>query len=89
MSPDDHMPVRPDWTCMVCGHLWPCVDRRTALLAEHGSDRLSLLMYLASCLDDALTDLPRPSEAGDLDLYARFLGWARSAQSISVTRLVA
>jgi hypothetical protein len=74
---------------MVCGHLWPCVDRRAALLAEHGSDRLSLLMYLASCLDDALTDLPRPSEAGDLDLYARFLGWAQSARSTSVTRLVA
>jgi hypothetical protein len=74
---------------MVCGHLWPCADRRTALLAEHGSDRLSLFMYLASCLDDALTDLPRPLEAGDLDLYARFLDWARSAQSTSVTRLVA
>jgi hypothetical protein len=89
MSPDDHMPVRPDWTCMVCGCLWPCIDRRMALLAEHGSDRLSLLLYLASCLDDAVADLPRPLDGGDLDLYPRFLGWARSAQSTSVTRLAA
>jgi hypothetical protein len=74
---------------MVCGYLWPCVDRRTALLAEHRNDRLSLLMYLASCLDDALTDLPPLSEVGDLDLCPRFLGWAQSARSTSVTRLAA
>ena len=89
MSPHDHMPIRPDWTCKVCGHLWPCADRRGALLAEHGTDRLSLLIYLSACLYDAIDDLTGVPDAGDMDLYTRFLGWAQSGQSTSVTQLAA
>jgi predicted metal-binding protein len=69
-----HFPVRPQWSCAGCGGRWPCETRRTQLAAEFSGARVSLALYLASCMVEAAYDLPHHSAGA---LYARFLGWAR------------
>ncbi|MFV2018362.1 hypothetical protein [Micromonospora sp. LOL_023] len=69
-----HRPVRPSWICAGCGLSWPCETRRRELLAEYAGARVSLSVYLATCLLDAMADLPQ-DRCGDV--YWRFMGWWR------------
>lgn len=74
----EHLPMRPLWLCRRCGQPWPCGRARLALLAEYRQSRLSLLLYLAGLMYEAIDDLHRlyPSTSGDVrDLFDRFLGW--------------
>ncbi|MEU8311678.1 hypothetical protein ACFYPF_03400 [Micromonospora sp. NPDC005223] len=73
-----HLPMRPLWLCRVCAAPWPCATARMLLRHEYRQDRVSLSVYMSSCLFDATGDLlalnpnpgPQPGE-----LFDRFLAW--------------
>lgn len=70
--------MRPLWLCRRCGRPWPCGAAKLALLAEYREVPVSLFLYLAGCLHDAIDDLHRlnPSVTGGAaDMFERFLGW--------------
>lgn len=75
-----HLPLRPLWLCRVCAAPWPCATARLTLLREYADARVTLLIYLATLLHEAVDDLyalnpddgPTPEQ-----LFARFIGWAR------------
>lgn len=78
----EHLPLRPLWLCRTCGQPWPCGRAKLDLLAEYQCSRVSLCLYLASLLCDAIGDLHRlnPSMTGSTaGLYDRFLGWPRAS----------
>ncbi|NIL64011.1 hypothetical protein HCB39_21895, partial [Salinispora arenicola] len=52
-----HVPMRPLWLCRPCGQPWPCGAAKLALLAEYRELPVSLFLYLAGCLHDAIDDL--------------------------------
>ena len=85
----DHLPMRPLWLCPRCGQPWPCGAAKLALVAEYQDTPVSLFIYLAACLHDAIDDLHRldPSETGSVaDMFDRFLGWpARHIRAYRVT----
>jgi hypothetical protein len=70
-----HLPARPEWTCQDCGQPWPCVTKKTALIAEHRGGQTSLMIHLAFYLVDAIDDFGRPDRGPVPNLYLRFLGW--------------
>ncbi|MFJ8202716.1 hypothetical protein [Micromonospora chalcea] len=80
-----HVPMRPLWLCRRCGQPWPCGAAKVALLTEYRDSLVSLFLYLASCLHDAIDDLHqlRPSDTGSTaHVFDRFLGWpARRTRS--------
>ncbi|MEU4595197.1 hypothetical protein [Micromonospora aurantiaca (nom. illeg.)] len=88
-EPVEHLPLRPLWLCGRCGQPWPCGAAKLALLAEYRDSRLSLFLYLAGCLHDAIDDLHRlnPAETGTAaGMFDRFLGWpVRYTNSCGVT----
>lgn len=70
--------MRPLWLCRRCGQPWPCGAAKLALLAEYREEQVSLFLYLAGCLHDAIDDLHRlnPTVTGSAaDMFDRFLGW--------------
>ncbi|PSK65776.1 hypothetical protein B0E53_02270 [Micromonospora sp. MH33] len=70
--------MRPLWSCRRCGQPWPCGAAKLAVLAEYREVPVSLFLYLAGCLHDAIEDLHRlnPSVTGSAaDMFDRFLGW--------------
>lgn len=74
----EHLPLRPLWLCRRCGQPWPCGAAKLALLTEYQDNRVSLFLYLAGCLHDAINDLHRlnPAETGTAaGMFDRFLGW--------------
>ncbi|WP_353505510.1 hypothetical protein [Verrucosispora sp. ts21] len=83
-----HLPLRPLWLCRTCGQPWPCGRAKLDLLASYRDSSLSLFIYLAGLLHEAIDDLHRldPRSTGDVrDLFDRFLGWpARKAARRSV-----
>ncbi|SCL29264.1 hypothetical protein GA0070624_3850 [Micromonospora rhizosphaerae] len=88
-EPVEHLPLRPLWLCRRCGQPWPCGAAKLVLLAEYQDTPVSLFLYLAGCLHDAIDDLHRlnPSETGSAaDMFDRFLSWpARHTRSYRVT----
>ncbi|MEE6257849.1 hypothetical protein [Plantactinospora sonchi] len=75
----EHLPRRPNWRCRVCGTDWPCLAARSLLPLEYLRDRVGLSVYLATMLQEAMTDLHRLNPELGPDparMYARFLGWA-------------
>ena len=88
-EPVEHLPLRPLWLCRRCGQPWPCGAAKLALLAEYQDNRVSLFLYLAGCLHDAINDLHRlnPAETGTAaGMFDRFLGWpARHTNSYGLT----
>ncbi|QGN49849.1 hypothetical protein GKC29_25500 [Micromonospora sp. WMMC415] len=77
-EPVEHLPLRPLWLCRRCGQPWPCGSAKLALLAEYQDNRVSLFLYLAGCLHEAIDDLHRlnPAETGSAaEVFDRFLGW--------------
>ncbi|MFI7332834.1 hypothetical protein [Micromonospora aurantiaca (nom. illeg.)] len=79
-----HTPIRPIWVCRGCGHPWPCGDAKLALLAEYERDLVSLFVYLAGALGDAVDDLGklRPDEVpSGPELFDRFLSWPSRGNS--------
>lgn len=87
----EHPPLRPLWLCRTCGQPWPCGPAKLALLVQYRDSPVSLFLYLAGCLHDAIDDLHRlnPSMPGRAaDLFDRFLGWpTRHARSCRVTTI--
>ena len=63
----EHLPMRPLWLCRRCGQPWPCGVAKLALVAEYEDAPVSLFLYLAGCLHDAIDDLHRlnPSVTGE------------------------
>jgi hypothetical protein len=73
-----HVPECLTWQCAGCADPWPCPAVKRELLAEYADGwpgRLSLSIYLAICMADALPDLAYVPSAA---LYNRFLGWTRN-----------
>ncbi|GIJ26583.1 hypothetical protein Vqi01_17450 [Micromonospora qiuiae] len=79
MTSQSHLPLRPLWLCRACAAPWPCASARLTLLTDYRNDRITLSIYLAARLYDAVEDLYRldpqnvPKPAA---LHDRFLGWA-------------
>lgn len=70
--------MRPLWLCRACGQPWPCGRAKLDLLTGYRNSPLSLFIYLAGLLHEAIDDLHRldPRTTGDVrDLFDRFLGW--------------
>ncbi|MEV1331176.1 hypothetical protein AB0J20_16545 [Micromonospora costi] len=92
-APVEHLPLRPLWLCRRCGQPWPCGAAKLALLAEYREAPVSLFLYLASCLHDAIDDLHRlnPGVTGSAaDMFDRFLGWpARHTHAYRVSTTTA
>ena len=70
-----HLPSRPEWACLICDAAWPCDTARKALLIEYDGSRLSLSVYLAGRLNDAINDHSEHRPGSVPNLYERFLGW--------------
>ena len=75
----DHVASRPRWTCLACGHPWPCDAKREGLAVEFAQFPLSLSYYLASHYVSAVDDFAASSGPIPSDLYERFLAWAPAA----------
>ena len=74
-----HAAARPSWRCRVCGAAWPCSPARLALLGEYRENRTGLLIYLATLMHEAMTDLAALNDDAPPDgLTDRFVGWARA-----------
>ncbi|MDG4796723.1 hypothetical protein [Micromonospora sp. WMMD1082] len=73
---DQHMPLRPGWTCDTCNGdaPWPCPPARVRLAECYGRDRIGLSMYLGALLTAALADLPHDDPG---ELTTRFVAWTR------------
>jgi hypothetical protein len=74
MGANGHQPDRPGWDCRACGQPWPCSPARVQLGDAYGPDRAGLAIYMASLLDRAVVELPRPTP---LELFERFVAWTR------------
>ncbi|MEV4388318.1 flavin reductase [Micromonospora sp. NPDC049580] len=59
----EHLPRRPEWTCLTCEQEWPCDPARMRLAEAYGDNRISLSMYLASLLYVALPEMPQTPSA--------------------------
>ena len=75
----EHLHDRPDWRCRVCGRPWPCHDARSSLLDEYRAYPSLLKIYLSAQMYEALDDFTARGDAPPLNLYERFLAWARDA----------
>ncbi|ASW53881.1 hypothetical protein [Plantactinospora sp. KBS50] len=78
LASPEHLPMRPLWLCRVCGQPWPCGRARLVLVTEYRDDPMSLFLYLAGLLHEAIDDLYQlnPSSTGAVrELFDRFLGW--------------
>ncbi|MEU5549729.1 flavin reductase [Micromonospora sp. NPDC047793] len=72
----DHVASRPTWRCRACGTDWPCGRAKRDLLAEYGTRRTDLLVYLAILWEEALRQLTeRHPGTGPAELHERFVGW--------------
>jgi hypothetical protein len=80
-----HRPRRPDWSCGAegCGEPWPCSTERAELLREYRRAQLSLRVYMASLMYDAIEDAVRHPTDTEIDFWTRFLGWIPPTQSPS------
>ncbi|PWU56073.1 hypothetical protein DLJ47_07450 [Micromonospora sp. S4605] len=89
----EHLPMRRLWLCRRCGQPWPCGAAKAALVVEYRDSLVSLFLYLAGCLHDAIDDLHRlnPSVTGSAaDMFDRFLGWpARHIHAYRVRTITA
>ncbi|MFY1688552.1 hypothetical protein [Plantactinospora sp. WMMB782] len=82
-APREHLPARPLWLCRACGQPWPCGQAKLDLLAEYQGSRVSLCLYLATSLCNAIDDLHRLNSSmtgSTADLFDRFLGWLRACR---------
>ncbi len=90
-KPREHTPLRPIWLCRACGQPWPCGRAKLALVTEYDGNPVSLFLYLASLLHDAIDDLHKlnPTTTGCAsDMFDRFLGWpARHTRSYRITEI--
>lgn len=88
-GPREHTPLRPIWLCRACGQPWPCGRAKLALVTEYDGNPVSLFLYLASLLHDAIDDLHKlnPTTTGCAsDMFDRFLGGpARHTRSYRMT----
>ncbi|MEU4529120.1 hypothetical protein AB0F49_12895 [Micromonospora ureilytica] len=89
--PREHTALRPIWLCRACGQPWPCGRAKLALVTEYDGNPVSLFLYLASLLHDAIDDLHKlnPTTTGCAsDMFDRFLGWpARRTRSYRMTEI--
>nr|WP_145777716.1 flavin reductase [Micromonospora olivasterospora] len=69
--------MRPLWRCRACGAEWPCQPARLSLLVEYRDDRVALLVYLATLMNEAGDQLAQLTAQPRVDLTDRFLTWAR------------
>lgn len=76
-----HLPMRPVGLCRACAAPWPCSPAQLALLGEFSGQPLSLSVYLAAAMTDAITDSVALGVSVDLPaMHARYLGWVALAR---------
>ncbi|GIJ79178.1 hypothetical protein Xph01_36100 [Micromonospora phaseoli] len=67
---------RPTWRCRACGSAWPCGPAKLNLLAEYGTRRTDLLVYLATRWEEAVRQLTdADSGVRAQQLHDRFTAW--------------
>jgi hypothetical protein len=72
----EHLHERPNWNCRACSRPWPCLTAQTRLLYEYRAFPSLLRIYLSAQMYEALQDMVIEGEK-PLNLYDRFLAWAR------------
>lgn len=75
----DHQGERPAWDCRACGQEWPCTVAKVELAEQYQRSPHSLLIYLGSCLIEAIDDCMASSGGPPPELYARFISWSDEA----------
>lgn len=58
----EHVPSRPTWRCTACGIAWPCSAAKLRLLGEYRTDRIALLLHLATLQAEAAAQLAQLAE---------------------------
>lgn len=71
----EHQGERPDWDCRVCGERWPCATAKAELAGQYQDFPHGLVLYLGSCLTEAIDDWAAGSGGTPVNVYERFLGW--------------
>jgi hypothetical protein len=77
-GPGPHLAQRPNWQCRVCHDPWPCEPAKLLLLMEYRQNMVSLSIYMAGIMTDAVQDMVRlhPNPGPDsAELFERFLAW--------------
>jgi hypothetical protein len=74
MPANRHLPVRPEWTCVVDGKPWPCPGARIHLRSQFVDDRVGLAVYMSTQLMTAAVDITS-GDALPPDLFNRFMAW--------------
>ncbi|MDI6097618.1 hypothetical protein QLQ12_03255 [Actinoplanes sp. NEAU-A12] len=74
----EHLPDRPHWRCRVCDQPWPCPESQASLLDEYRAYPSLLKIYLSAQMYEALDDFTAYGGVPPLNLYERFLSWARN-----------
>ncbi|MER7418971.1 flavin reductase [Micromonospora peucetia] len=54
----EHVPSHPIWRCAACGIAWPCSAAKLRLLGEYRTDRIALLLHLATLQTEAAAHFP-------------------------------
>jgi hypothetical protein len=72
----DHRGERPSWYCAVCSEPWPCPVAKVELAEQYQQFPRGLVLYLGSCLLEAIDDWIAGDGGSSLDLYERFMSWA-------------
>jgi hypothetical protein len=71
-----HIPRRPRWDCVACTEPRPCAPAKVDLAEEYAGERVSLILYLAIQMLDAVDDSASKKGPEPAELHDRFLGWA-------------
>jgi hypothetical protein len=74
----EHVAARPTWDCLVYEQPWPCAVAKVELAEQYTS--MSLGLFLASCMIEAIEQLIDSDAAIPKDLHDRFLGWVAGAK---------
>lgn len=69
-----HLPIRPQWTCVVDGKAWPCPGARVHLRSQFAGDRRGLAVYMSTQLMTAAVDIT-DGDSLPPDLFNRFMAW--------------
>lgn len=77
LSRHAHQVQIPAWSCICCGHAWPCESARSDLLLDLGWVKVAI--YSAVLMERATRDL---TSLIPKDLWDRFLAWTEPSKEV-------
>jgi hypothetical protein len=69
IDPEKHQPIRPEWTCLVCGEAWPCPTDRQLL------PQVLLGGLCRSYMQDMMFHASQDLTLAPAQMLARFVDW--------------